>query len=447
MEINIGEYLSKGYEAAKNDQYIECEKYADKVLEVDPESAQAWLLKGISVGWQGSLTKIRLNESYEAWKKTFKYLADYDNIEAMASIMAAEYTNMVHSMFLGYMNFSVSHIGRGDAQESMQLIEKLNLSYLMQKIEFGVAYHQAVATEETKEEVMEKNPFYNTIDFPYHKWKSVMLDIKQKGDSALARDIALDASRLSTASKDSLLCAFMMQTLIPKILGIQFRAEAYDVADQINNGFESKVAALFSRSQAADIFSTIKEDSRKGRKTLKEDLIKEEQRKKEKEEKAKQKRVAAYWEKHPEEKKMLEDEKEELLGKVKTCNEKVAAIDRETLPERERLAKEKKAYTPSEAEVIKKEELERTLTIQRDKCGIFKGKLKKELTGQIGAIRLELYDLRKAATEERAAKERDYNEKVKYLLRESDEINATIKQYNSRISEINTELTKDREEA
>lgn len=446
MEINISDYLVKGFDAGKNKRYQEAEIYADAIIEADPECGQAWALKGIAVGWQSSTTDLdNLKKATQAWKKAFSYLSDSEDIELMGGLISREYMLMMHNMFFGYMYNAVNRIGHGDAHEVLQLIEGLNKIYLLERINLGTLYSQKLGgNEENKEDVPESNPFVDLPWFPSYEWKDMLMKIKDKGEEALGKDRVSGASRPSTATFDSVMCAYIMQTLIPKILGLEYRADAYDAAEEVSNRFESLMAVQYGRSLASNLFATFKTDSRKGRSALNEELAKEEQKKKEKEEKEKQERVKTYWANHPEEKKELEDEKKFLLEQIDSCNEQIKQIESDSFPERDRLAKEKKAPTPAEEEIKKKEELRLNLIIQRDKCGIFKGKQKKELTRQIDEIKQVIIGLRETAKQERTNKENEIDNKIKELLQKQDPIKETIQEHKSRIEWIDSELTKDR---
>ena len=133
-----------------------------------------------------------------------------------------------------------------------------------------------------------------------------------------------------------------------------------------------------------------------------------------------------------------------MLEQIDSCNEQIKQIESDSFPERDRLAKEKKAPTPAEEEIKKKEELRSNLIIQRDKCGIFKGKQKKELTRQIDEIKQEFIGLRETAKQERTNKENEIDNKIKELLQKQDPIKETIQEHKSRIEWIDSELTKDR---
>ena len=66
----IGNYLMMAESAYSVKNYTESEAYANKVIEIDPQNAQAWFIKGQAVVWQSSPDRIRLRESVQYWIKT-----------------------------------------------------------------------------------------------------------------------------------------------------------------------------------------------------------------------------------------------------------------------------------------------------------------------------------------------------------------------------------------
>ena len=54
----------------------EAESYANKILEFDSENAQAWLIKGQAVGWQTTLSNIRMLEMMSCFEKALNNVSD-----------------------------------------------------------------------------------------------------------------------------------------------------------------------------------------------------------------------------------------------------------------------------------------------------------------------------------------------------------------------------------
>lgn len=119
------------------------------------------------------------------------------------------------------------------------------------------------------------------------------------------------------------------------------------------------------------------------------------------------KAVAAYWDEHADEKSALDSEKTSLEGQITDLNKQIAAL----------------------VEVVAVTEIENqiaTKTKEKDSLGFFKGKEKKALQAQIDELNNRLSDAKKA-------------KEVAVVP-----FNESIAKLQSRIREIDTELTKDR---
>src|SRR5574344_790517 len=68
-EDKIKNYLMMANNAYDADNKKESENYCNKIIEIDPENCEAWLLKGKSAGWQSSLANIRFEETVNAFQK------------------------------------------------------------------------------------------------------------------------------------------------------------------------------------------------------------------------------------------------------------------------------------------------------------------------------------------------------------------------------------------
>lgn len=69
----IGNFLMMAKSAFEVKNYKEAEEYANKVIEIDPQNAEAWFIKGKAAGWQSTLSNIRLSESVQCWGNTIQH--------------------------------------------------------------------------------------------------------------------------------------------------------------------------------------------------------------------------------------------------------------------------------------------------------------------------------------------------------------------------------------
>lgn len=65
----IENYLGMAQNAFDSSNQAEAESYCNKVIEIDPNNYQAWLLKGKSAGWQSTLQSPRFSETVSCFSK------------------------------------------------------------------------------------------------------------------------------------------------------------------------------------------------------------------------------------------------------------------------------------------------------------------------------------------------------------------------------------------
>jgi len=66
----IENYLSMAQNAYDSSNQAEAETYCNKVIEIDPNNYQAWMLKGKSAGWQSTLQSPRFAEAVSGFSKS-----------------------------------------------------------------------------------------------------------------------------------------------------------------------------------------------------------------------------------------------------------------------------------------------------------------------------------------------------------------------------------------
>ena len=93
----IENYLEVARNARKSGNNQEAELYVNKILEIDPNHAEAWLLKGCTSGWQSTLGNIRFLECVNCWQKALKY-ADDSQIENLCKIIAINTTGLAEAI-------------------------------------------------------------------------------------------------------------------------------------------------------------------------------------------------------------------------------------------------------------------------------------------------------------------------------------------------------------
>ena len=85
----ISNYLLMARNAYESDNYEEAEKYVNKIIEIDHQNYDAWLLKGHVSPWQSNLNNVRFTEALSAWSKALALMPDDMRNDSIASIMDA----------------------------------------------------------------------------------------------------------------------------------------------------------------------------------------------------------------------------------------------------------------------------------------------------------------------------------------------------------------------
>ena len=67
----IANYYTMAENAYKAGNQKEAEQYCNKIIEIDPTHAEAWLLKGIVSGWQSTVANLRMDEFISCARNAF----------------------------------------------------------------------------------------------------------------------------------------------------------------------------------------------------------------------------------------------------------------------------------------------------------------------------------------------------------------------------------------
>lgn len=162
-------------------------------------------------------------------------------------------------------------------------------------------------------------------------------------------------------------------------------------------------------------------------------------------EKERKERTDKYWEEHAQEKAALESERDQLQEKMKELSRQIDAIDQKNVSKIRMLRNERDKKLPGEEEVEEQRKLIRQLNIQKDNCGIFKGKEKRALQERIDTEETpKLKSLMEKAETEKKQHQQKVNNEIDLIRSEGKELRAEVEAIRKRIEAIVTELTKDR---
>lgn len=85
--------MAKNAYTAKN--LKEAEEYCNKIIEIEPKNAEAWLVKGVAAAWQSTLANVRMDEFVTDIGNAFKNATSVDALVGYGKRVAAEYRSLI----------------------------------------------------------------------------------------------------------------------------------------------------------------------------------------------------------------------------------------------------------------------------------------------------------------------------------------------------------------
>ncbi len=190
---------------------------------------------------------------------------------------------------------------------------------------------------------------------------------------------------------------------------------------------------------------TLSHDSKAGRRkiidkyNMKRKSVPQEIKKLQKAEDDKKKQEAAkkYWNEHQDEWEKLDSEYNELKKNIIDLNGKIAIIDKANEAKRNDFLSERDKKLSCEEEVEKQENTIRNLEDECNNCGIFKGKLKKELQDRIdNQERPKLAELKRQVEIEKKIHQDKINAKLNELAQDGKELREELTSKKARFDRI-----------
>ena len=93
----IANYLLMANNAYDADNKLEAETYCNKVIEIDPNNYEAWLLKGRAAGWQSTLARLRIDEAINCFTKAVDN-APEEKAEEVKATASKETTSLTSAL-------------------------------------------------------------------------------------------------------------------------------------------------------------------------------------------------------------------------------------------------------------------------------------------------------------------------------------------------------------
>ena len=134
----IANFLLMANNAYEASNQKEAEQYCNKIIEIDPNNYQAWLLKGKAAGWQSTPANIRIEESVNCFTKAIEN-APEDAVEEVKKTAADEIKNLSVALVTLCCNNYSKNGSVNNATSIINNTNKVQLYALMLLAKCGVA--------------------------------------------------------------------------------------------------------------------------------------------------------------------------------------------------------------------------------------------------------------------------------------------------------------------
>ena len=121
---NVENYVKIARNALKSNNNEEAENYCNKIIEIDAENYEAWIMKGEVAGWQSTIANDRILESINCFENGIKF-APEDKKEEIKE----ETTEKLKKLLLAFANLACEHYNNypsaDNATSIMDVISKI----------------------------------------------------------------------------------------------------------------------------------------------------------------------------------------------------------------------------------------------------------------------------------------------------------------------------------
>lgn len=368
--------------ALQDGKYSQAQQLCASILLEEPNNAFAILYEGLAIGWQGNLVRYYYDKTSDATIRAIRVAKKSDDKDYMNSIV----------------------------EQALMLNNSLVQAICNLAIQTTNEYSDRAQAEMTRLSKSGVDPRW-AID----ESNRIVDRAKKELDKAMA--IVDQTSYLYVLALEEIANLIydkyeIFQSEI--IVGVK------DSAQEIKNSKGNKSTPVAQR--VINKINSIEDKKRQDAQRKRDERIKE------------------YWNNHQDEKRALEkelrelnDEKCKLGGIVNSVNNSIATI-RDEKSKKLKIEEEKK-------EILSKIE---ELKGQKSKLGIFKGKEKAKLDEMIATLNSQLSDTEKRIAEEKQKRDSECETKIHALNREKQPNEQRLSVIETRIKQINLELTKDR---
>lgn len=374
-------YLMMAENAYNSNNIKEAENYCNKVIEIDPDNYEAWLLKGKSAGWQSSLQNSRFYESVSAFAKAIEKAPKKKRDDIIANVKY-EIKSLLTAIISLRADRFVKYPDKEETEGFMSDVASILNSMLQFISKSGVMV--------TRSELMA--PIALKIDQSVvQTWNNIILPDYNGDDKYPNRDkfnkyieridycISLLEQAITFCEDDDEKDIKRYENLIflqnKAIEALGWNYEPYELYSSATarNYYHRKLAETGAIVDASNNKIWYKDCSlTDNAKSIRSTMISDYQNKiseiksvkTAKEKEASDKRYNEYWEAHAEEKTSLETEQMSIVEQIASLNNKIEELK-------------------ANKEKVNLQDRMNRLINERDALGMFKGKEKKVLQEQI----------------------------------------------------------------
>ena len=408
----IDNWMKMGASAAQAGNNKEAYEYFTKVIEVDPSNWRAIFEKGKAGAWQSTLANLRISELYQGIKMALEI------IEGLA-LPEEELISIKNEFAVALFNIN---------NAITDLMDE-NLTNLDDKY-FDIHWDQMWNTRQRYiTNVAQLEDALTLIaDFTDDLSKSNVIEFKKRMCSGL-RNACSSIQYWTSYSQDNLGYLGFKPTekqqyldkywqLVDEIREVEpsFGTEKWSYPDPFGPGLH----------MSDEIFNYWE----------KKDAERQEQKRKV----AAKKRFDDYWAEHANEKAQYEERIRAIDTEIKDLHETVAQYDAKISDVR----KEENVPLPAESQLAEMKRQQADLVNQKGKLGLFSGKQKKELHGQIDTVQAQISTFEESVKQQKKSMQNDIAARVAPIEAERQPYLDKISVLENEKCNIKAELTKER---
>ncbi len=132
----IANYMMLANNAYNTDNRKEAELYCNKVIEIDPQHSEAWLLKGVVAAWQSTGANLRMDDFIQCATNAFNFATDPDELNALGERAYTE----CYDLILSINNLKLRNIISYPDTDDVVKYAHLRKDFLMWGVGIQLAY-------------------------------------------------------------------------------------------------------------------------------------------------------------------------------------------------------------------------------------------------------------------------------------------------------------------